>query len=157
MHRDASGVACVPGRTMRFSVLIALAAMILPATAQEPMRMCHPGERNGSEKHCVVDGDTIWFFGSNLRLKDFDTPEPVSRNSKCPGGQTPLEAELAARASARLLELINTRPFTVEQYGVDTTGHRWEGAVRIDGRDVGDILIEEGLARRWPDGPLFWC
>ena len=133
------------------------ALMILPTAAQEPMRMCHPGERNGPEKHCVVDGDTIWFYGANLRLKDFDTPEPVAHNSKCPEGQTSLENELAARASARLLELINTRPFTVEQYGVDSTGNRDEGTVRIDGVDVGDILIDEGLARKWPDGPLFWC
>ncbi|OAM79014.1 thermonuclease family protein [Devosia elaeis] len=133
------------------------ALMTLSAAAQEPMRMCHPGERNGPEKHCVVDGDTIWFYGANLRLQDFDTPEPTAHNSKCPQGQTALEVELAAQASARLLELINTRPFTVEQYGVDTTGNRWEGTVRIDGVDVGDILIEEGLAREWPDGSLFWC
>ena len=141
---------------LRFLLLIA-AMLVLPAAAQEPMRMCHPGERNGPEKHCVVDGDTIWFYGSNLRLKAFDTPEPVAHNSKCPGGQTRTEAQLADVASARLLELINTRPFTVEQYGVDTTGNRWEGTVRIDGRDVGDILIEEGLATPWPDGALFWC
>lgn len=133
------------------------ALMTLSAAAQEPMRMCHPGERNGPEKHCIVDGDTLWFHGSNLRLKDFDTPEPTAHNSKCPQGQTQLEVELAARASARLLELINGEDFTVEQYGVDSTGHRWEGTVRINGVDVGDILIEEGLAREWPDGPLFWC
>ena len=143
---------------IQLRLLLPIAAMVvLPVAADEPMRMCYSGERNGPEKHCIVDGDTIWFSGSNLRLKDFDTPEPIAHNSKCPGGQTALEVELAAKASARLLELINTRPFSVEQYGVDTTGYRWEGTVRFDGRDVGDILIAEGLAREWPDGDLFWC
>jgi endonuclease YncB( thermonuclease family) len=27
----------------------------------------------------------------------------------------------------------------------------------VDGVDVGETLIAEGLARRWPDGPEFWC
>jgi len=141
---------------LRFLLPMAL-LLVVPALAQEPMRMCHPGERNGPEKHCVVDGDTVWFHGSNLRLKDFDTPEPIAHNSKCPNGQTQREAEFASLASARLLELINGGDLSVEQYGVDTTGKRWEGTVRIGGRDVGDILIEEGLARHWPDGALFWC
>lgn len=142
---------------MRLLHILGATLLIAGAVHAEPMRMCHPGERNGPDKHCIVDGDTLWFHGSKLRLKDFDTPEPVAHNSKCQQGQTRLEAKLADQASARLLELINAHPFTVEQYGVDTTGNRWEGMVRIDGRDVGDILIEESLAREWPDGPLFWC
>lgn len=27
----------------------------------------------------------------------------------------------------------------------------------INGEDVGDILVREGLARYWPDGDEFWC
>ena len=64
---------------------------------------------------------------------------------------------MAKRASARLLELLNTNPFTVETFGRDGTGNRTLATIRIGGRDVGDILIEEGLARRWPDGHEFWC
>src|SRR5690606_6704673 len=33
---------------------------------------------------CVVDGDTIWLDGQNLRLQSYDTPEPY--NDIC-GGQ----------------------------------------------------------------------
>jgi len=115
------------------------------AQAQQ-MKMC------GRDRHtCVVDGDTIWLNGTNLRLEAFDTPEPY--NDIC-GGQA--EVELAHRASARLLELLNGYQWTVETGGADRYG-RVLATIRIDGRDVGDILIQEGLARRWPDGNEFWC
>ena len=101
---------------------------------------------------CVVDGDTIWLDGLNLRLEGYDTPEPYT--DIC-GGAT--EVALAHRASARLLELLNANAFSVETGGLDRTGKRTLATIRIGGRDVGDILIAEGLARRWPDGDEFWC
>ncbi|SFV32207.1 hypothetical protein SAMN05216456_1570 [Devosia crocina] len=140
---------------MRPVLLIAILAILAsPALANEPWRMCHPGERNGPQKRCLVDGDTIWLGGmkESLRLKDFDTPE--SMGHLC-GGQA--EVELANRASARLLQLLNENVWTVEIFGTDRTGSRLEATIRIDGVDVGDILISEGLARRWPNGHEFWC
>lgn len=107
----------------------------------------------GSNRYtCVVDGDTIWLEGQNLRLRSFDTPEPY--NDIC-GGK--LEVALAKRASARLLELLNGNSFMVETFGLDGTGKRTLATIKIAGRDVGDILIEERLARRWPDGDEWWC
>lgn len=100
---------------------------------------------------CVVDGDTIWFQGVNLRLESYDTPEPY--NDIC-GGQA--EIALAKRASARLLQLLNGNTFTVETGGKDRYD-RVLATIRIGGTDVGDILIAEGLARRWPNGDEFWC
>lgn len=100
---------------------------------------------------CVVDGDTIWLAGVNLRLESYDTPEPY--NDIC-GGQA--EVALAKRASARLLELLNSGQLTVEAGGEDRYG-RVLATIRIAGTDVGEILIAEGLARRWPDGDEFWC
>lgn len=117
-----------------------------------PLTMC--GNRpNTPDKHCVVDGDTLWLMGENIRLKDFDTPEPQTQ--VC-GGRA--EIELAHRASARLLELLNSQPWTIERFGTDgTSSRRRLATIRIDGVDVGDILIAEGLARKWPDGPEWWC
>lgn len=107
----------------------------------------------GSHRHtCIVDGDTLWLDGQNLRLESFDTPEP--QTAICGGAA---EIALAKQASARLLELLNSAPFTVETFGMDGTGKRTLATIRIGGRDVGDILIEEGLARRWPDGKEWWC
>jgi len=100
---------------------------------------------------CVVDGDTIWLQGVNMRLESFDTPEPY--NDICGGAK---EVALAKKASARLLALMNGNAFTVETGGEDRYG-RVLATIRIDGTDVGDILISEGLARRWPNGDEFWC
>ncbi len=116
------------------------------------LRKCYSGEKNTSTKTCVVDGDTVWLRGNNLRLKDFDTPEP--QTDIC-GGDA--EVAIANRASDRLLELLNSNRWTVETYGYDGTGKRILATIWIAGRDVGDYLIEERLARRWPEGEEWWC
>ncbi|WIJ26571.1 thermonuclease family protein [Devosia sp. RR2S18] len=100
-----------------------------------------------------MDGDTLWLNGENIRLKDFDTPEPQS--SICGGGH---EKALASMASARMLELLNSNDWTIEYFGYDSTSRRRRLAtIRIAGEDVGDILIREHLARSWPDGEEWWC
>ncbi len=103
--------------------------------------------------NCLVDGDTIWINGKKLRMAGYDTPEPTTQIC---GGTA--EIELAKKATARALELLNTKPWTVEYTGqIDGTGTRELVTIRIEGRDLGDILIEEHLARKWPDGDEFWC
>jgi micrococcal nuclease len=52
---------------------------------------------------------------------------------------------------------LNDNSFTVQTFGVDSTGERTLATIRIAGQDVGDILIEERLARHWPDGDEWWC
>jgi micrococcal nuclease len=133
-----------------FAALLLLSA---PTSAANPqLQMC--GNRpNTSEKTCLVDGDTLWLQGENIRLQDFDTPEPQSQI--CGGAA---EVALAHQASGRLLELLNSNEWSIERFGYDRTrSKRRLATIKIDGRDVGDILIEEGLARRWPDGAEFWC
>lgn len=106
---------------------------------------------SGARVTCVVDGDTIWFEGEKIRMIAYDTPEPTT--NMC-GGQK--ERALALRASNRLVELLNQGEFTIDRFGLDKFGRRL-AIVKVGGVDVGDILIREGLARRWPDGPEFWC
>lgn len=119
-----------------------------PGPARQ-MAMCTGGF--DPNRTCVVDGDTIWLDGENLRLEAYDTPEP--RDNVCGGAR---EVALAKKASARLLELLNGNKWKVERHGLDPNG-RTLATIRIRGRDVGDILIAEGLARRWPDGQEWWC
>jgi endonuclease YncB( thermonuclease family) len=133
--------------------VIALLFLAAPAIAQQPqLDMCN-GRPNTADKTCLVDGDTLWLHGENIRLKDFDTPEPQS--SICGGDN---EKALASMASARLLELLNSNEWTIERFGTDSTSSKRRLAtIRIGGQDVGDILINEKLARRWPDGEEWWC
>lgn len=133
--------------------LAALVLALLPMGAHAAqLSMC--GNRpNTADKTCLVDGDTLWLHGENIRLRDFDTPEPQTQ--VCGGEQ---EIALAHAASARMLDLLNGNDWTIEYFGHDSTSSRRRLAtIRIDGRDVGDILIAERLARRWPDGDEWWC
>lgn len=132
---------------------LALFSVAWPVYAQ-PVILGMCGNRpNTPYKTCVVDGDTLWLWGENIRLQDFDTPEPHSQI--CGGSK---EVELAHRASERLLQLLNDNDWAIERFGTDSTSSRRRLAtIRIDGLDVGDILIAEGLARRWPDGREWWC
>lgn len=135
---------------MKKIIQTALVVLMLPSVA---VAQSIPIDKCGSEKRitCVVDGDTIWFKGEKIRMMGYDTPEPTT--NIC-GGQK--EKRLAALASNRLVELLNENQFTIERHGLDRY-ERTLAVVRIGGRDVGDILISEGLARSWPDGQEFWC
>lgn len=80
-------------------LLVTFAAV---AAARPPrLEMCNQ-RPNTPTKTCLVDGDTLWLHGQDIRLKDFDTPEP--QTNICGGAA---EVALAHRASARLLELLN--------------------------------------------------
>lgn len=134
------------------AIVLASLCLAWPAVGQSvQLEMCRPGQPNTKDKTCIVDGDTLWLNGANLRLRDFDTPEPST--AICGGAA---EVALAHQASARLRELLNSKSWALETFGVDRHG-RTLATIRIDGVDVGDILISERLARRWPDGREWWC
>jgi endonuclease YncB( thermonuclease family) len=136
------------------SILVATVLLSSPAFADAPhMRMCN-GSKNTPTKTCLVDGDTLWLNGENIRLKDFDTPEPVSKI--CGGAR---EVALAHRASARMLEILNGNAWTIKRFGHERGGRgkRTLATIYVNGRDVGDILISERLARKWPNGDEWWC
>lgn len=84
-------------------------------------------------------------------MMGYDTPEP--QTNVCGGA---LEVNLANRASERLVELLNQGKFSIERHGKDRYD-RTLAIISVAGEDVGDILVREGLARYWPDGPEFWC
>jgi len=139
--------------------LVAMQPPAPPTATQAALAGAQAGEIRvrfemcGRVRHtCIVDGDTIWLNGQNLRMEGYDTPEPYT--DIC-GGRA--EVALAHRASARLRELLNANAFTVSTGGLDNTGRRTLATIRIGGRDVGDILFAEGLARKWPNGHEFWC
>lgn len=131
---------------------LTLAATVSAAIANEQLRMCKRGERNTPSKTCVVDGDTLWLHGVDYRMKGYDTPEPET--DICGGSA---EVALAHKSSVRFLALLNGNTWTIDSFGPDRTGRRVLATIRISGRDIGDILIAERLARHWPNGDEWWC
>jgi endonuclease YncB( thermonuclease family) len=104
-----------------------------------------------SLQNCVIDGDTIRYGGVKIRIADIDTPEVFS--PKCAS-----EAALGERATDRLLELINAGPIEVVQRGRDEDRYgRKLRVIERGGRSLGDILVAEGLARRWDGRRRSWC
>lgn len=92
----------------------------------------------------MVDGDTIWHNGTKIRIADIDTPEVG--DPKCSS-----EAALGAKATKRMLQLVNAGPFEMKAWDgrdEDKYGRKLRVFVR-DGRCLGDILVGEGLARTW--------
>ena len=126
-----------------------MSVSVVPA---KNLALCNTQRSTSSARTCIVDGDTLWLNGVNVRLKDFDTPE--SHRNICGSF---VEINLAHAATNRLQELLNDNVWAIETFWGDGTGERRLATIKINGEDVGDILIRERLARRWPDGPGFWC
>ena len=117
-------------------------------TADQKFTFCG----GSSQRYCVVDGDTIRFAGAKIRIEDIDTPE--IHDYKC-------ESELARglRAKTRLLELLNEGPFIIVSNGgddVDQYGRDLRLLMR-NGLSLGELLIDENLARRYAGGRRSWC
>ena len=117
----------------------------------------------------VTDGDTIRLRGDRrgTRLVGFNTPETYE--PRCQRG-----LEFGRRATARLKELVAAANLTLEKVacackpgtqGTEACNYgRSCGILRVDGRDVGQILISEGLAAPFrcgatscPPTPRPWC
>ncbi|TBE80560.1 thermonuclease family protein [Rhizobium ruizarguesonis] len=121
------------------------------------------------QEFAVTDGDTIHVVGeaAGTRLVGFNTPEKFSPECE-------YERQQGERASARLRELVahGTAQLTKVACacapgteGTKKCNHgRYCGTLQIDGKDVGSILISEGLAVPFvcgriscPPTPRPWC
>lgn len=101
--------------------------------------------------NCVIDGDTFWFKGDKIRIADIDAPEISSPHCE--------DEKIAGEiARDRLLELLNAGSFTL-QAGLrdsDRYGRKLRTVTRSN-RSLGEMLVQEGLARRWNEPRRDWC
>jgi endonuclease YncB( thermonuclease family) len=99
----------------------------------------------------VVDGDTFWNEGVDIRVADIDAPE--THPSRCPR-----EADLGNRATLRFQELLNQGTFTLQSIDRDEDqyGRKLRVVIR-DGQSLGMRLVDEGLARPWTGSRKPWC
>ncbi|MEO6092785.1 MAG: thermonuclease family protein [Novosphingobium sp.] len=100
---------------------------------------------------CVVDGDTIWYRGTKLRIADINAPE-LSKP------QCAYEAQLAEAATQRLTGLLNQGPFTLAatEREIDRYGRTLRVVTR-GGQSLGATLAGEGLAEPWRGHRRNWC
>nr|WP_245457625.1 thermonuclease family protein [Rhizobium leguminosarum] len=117
----------------------------------------------------VTDGDTVHVVGeaAGTRLIGFNTPEKFSP-------QCEYERRQGERASARLRELVARGSARLTKVacacapgteGTKKCNHgRYCGTLLVDGKDVGSILVSEGLAVPFvcgrtscPPTPRPWC
>ena len=108
---------------------------------------CH----TGGGTNCVVDGDTFWMGGEKIRVADIDAPE--THPSRCAE-----EERLGNAATQRLQALLNAGPVTLEAADRDTDRYgRKLRLVTRGGKSLGEMLVDEGLARRWVGHREPWC
>lgn len=116
------------------------------------------GEPIAAAEVKVTDGDTVKARGERYRLIGFDTPETWSFRRFI----WPSERALGKRARDRLKELLTTglvdltekpcectKDTRYDAQGRCRTNGRLCAVLTVDGRDVGPILISEGLAREF--------
>jgi endonuclease YncB( thermonuclease family) len=101
----------------------------------------------------VVDGDTFTLDGETIRILNIDAPE--LRESKCDA-----ELRLGLVAKHRLSQLLKGGEINLlrgdgnritDRYG------RTLARVRVEGADVGEVLVSERLARPWTGKRRGWC
>lgn len=117
------------------------------AAVRASFGLCH----SGGGTNCVVDGDTIWIGGQNVRLADIDAPE--THDPRCAA-----ELALGNRATRRLHALVNSGAVTLTSIERDHDRYgRKLRIVAVGGASVGDTLVGEGLARWYAGGRRSWC
>jgi endonuclease YncB( thermonuclease family) len=102
---------------------------------------------------CVVDGDTIWYQGTKIRIADLDTPEVT--NPGCAN-----EAAMGRKATARLQALLNAGPFSLEPNPEGRSEDNFGRSLMLvtrGGQSLGAVLVDEGLAEQWGGPRRDWC
>ncbi len=111
-----------------------------------PVALCSGFQR----RTCLIDGDTGRDNGKKWRLISIDTPElsePECEN----------ERRLGTAARDRLRDLL-AGGYRIRPSGRDDPHGRTLVDIELpDGRDVSRVLLDEGLAQKWPNRGNIWC
>lgn len=103
----------------------------------------------------AVDGDTVTHEGERIRIANIDAPE--IHHAQCDA-----EKRLGLVAKRRIAELLASGEAIVHR-GDPETGRKKDrygrilATIEVGGRDVGKIMIAEGLARPWAGRRQPWC
>lgn len=106
-------------------------------------------------KVCVLDGDTISYGEERIRIANIDAPE-IS------GAKCDAERRLGLVAKNRLYTLLRTGRLKIVR-GDPIDGRKVDrykrtlAIILVNKKDVGEILIDEQLARPWSGKREPWC
>lgn len=142
-------------RNLLFALLLIAAAAFLtdglpsaPSAAPSAAPSVAPGLHDVIS---VYDGDTIRLGDERIRIVGLDTPE-LGHRAQCQE-----EAVAAEQAKQALIAEFARGNVALERQGTDRYG-RTLARVTVDGRDVADTLIAQGLARPYAGGRRDgWC
>ncbi len=149
-------------RSAAILLLITITVLLGVPAARDAVEQGSPGERievranfgachEGGGSNCVVDGDTVWIAGAKVRIAGIDAPE--THEPKCA-----MEAELGRRSAERLRVLLSSGALVARPADRDRDPNgRLLRHIAVDGRDVGEVLIAQGLARAYRGGKRGWC
>ena len=126
----------MPFRTFTFARLlfVVICLCVSPAFAD-----------NLTGQASIIDGDTLESHGTRIRLWGVDAPES---NQLCRGDDS-IQYRCGAKAANDLDSFLNKRPIdcapvTLDQY------RRTVAVCSVDGVDLADWLVRNGLALDWP-------
>jgi endonuclease YncB( thermonuclease family) len=150
--RPCAGSSAFDGRGPHPFAIVIAACLIAAATT---MTACSTNAHVAAGNR-VIDGDTIDLNGMRYRLANHDSPELY-------GAHCARERALAWKAKHRLEELLRA-PHTLQPvrcwhgHTRDRYGRKC-AIIRVNGEDVGDTLIREELAVKFPQPSRWrpWC
>jgi endonuclease YncB( thermonuclease family) len=99
--------------------------------------------------NCVIDGDTIRIGDQKVTIAGIAVPQ--IQDAQCPGERT-----RGIAAAVRLAGLLNGGKVTVGRAFLDDYG-RQVRKVKVDGDDVGNAMIDAGVARDFDGKKQDWC
>lgn len=98
----------------------------------------------------AVDGDTLDCAGRRVRLANIDAPELH--------GRCAAETQMAERAKLAAMIAVASSSVRVVPVGRDDRYGRLLARAAVDGEDLGETLIAQGLARPYAGGARRgWC
>jgi endonuclease YncB( thermonuclease family) len=93
----------------------------------------------------IIDGDTLEIHGTRIRLWGIDAPES---NQLCRGDDS-IQYRCGAKAANDLDSFLNKRPIDCGSVSLDQY-RRTVAVCSIDGVDLAEWLVRNGLALDWP-------
>jgi endonuclease YncB( thermonuclease family) len=123
------------GLTFLSSIAGALALIWTPVAAAD----------NLTGRASIIDGDTLEIHGTRIRLWGVDAPE----SSQLCRDEDSLQYRCGAKAANDLDAFIASRPVGCIPISLDRYG-RTVASCSVDGVDLGDWLVRNGLAVDWP-------